>query len=66
MLIEEGFIENLDIEMFEKINKLIRSVINLMCNGKNFQTWYSVEKANQSTVCPDTYWNAIKKVIFTL
>lgn len=66
VLVEEWFIEGIDIEFFGKVNWLIKNIINLMCNGKNFQTRYSIEKATASTTCPETYWNAIKKVIFTL
>ena len=65
ILVDEWFVE-LDIEAVIKVNLLIKGIVNLMCNGKNFQTWYSVEKANASTFCPEMFWNGIKKVIFSL
>ena len=65
MLVEEWFID-IDMDMVRTVNKLVRDTIILMCNGKNFQNWYSIEKATMSTTCPDLYWQAIKKVIFTL
>lgn len=64
-LVEEWFIEGIDIEKFKEVNKSIWETINLMCFGKSFQNWYSVEKATRSTECPDVYWQAIKKVIFS-
>ena len=66
VLVEEWFIEWIDIERFMTVNELIKWVINIMCNGKNFHTWYSVEKAMMSTACSDLYWKAIKKVIYSL
>ena len=65
MLVDEWFLEWFDIEKFVNVNKSIRDTINLMCFGKQYQNWYSLEKANQWTVCTDVYWSAIKKVIFT-
>ena len=65
LLVEEWYVENIDIDMFVKVNELIKSVINIMCNGKNFHTWYSLEKANMSTACSEIFWNGIKKVIFS-
>lgn len=65
MLSEEGFVE-LDMDSIININGLVRDTINLMCNGKNFQSWYSLEKATHSTACPELFWLAIRKVIYTL
>ena len=65
MLVDEWFLEWFDIEKFVNVNKSIRDTINLMCFGKQYQNWYSLEKANQWTACTDVYWSAIKKVIFT-
>ena len=65
MLIEEWFVENVNLDMFIAVNNLIKEVINIMFNGKNYQTWYSIEKATWSTDCPELYWQAIKKVIFS-
>ena len=65
MLYDEWFLEWFDIDMFKDINNLVKEVCMLMCFWKRYQDWYSLESATQSTVCPDLYWNAIKKVIFT-
>ena len=65
MLYDEWFLEWFDIDMFKDINNLVKEVCMLMCFWKRYQDWYSLENATQSTACPDLYWNAIKKVIFT-
>ena len=65
MLYDEWFLEWFDIDMFKDINNLVKEVCMLMCFWKRYQDWYSLENATQSTVCPDLYWQAIKKVIFT-
>lgn len=65
MLVDEWFVE-LDIDMFLEVNNLIKDIINLMSNGKNYHSRYSMEKATASTECPDLLWSALKKVIFNL
>ena len=65
VLVEEWFIEDINIDLFIAVNNLIKANINVMCNWKQHLSWYSLERANQSTKCPDLYWQALKKVIFT-
>ena len=65
VLVQEWFMENFDLDLFEKVNYTIKESVNLMCNGKTFQNWYSIEKATQSTACTEWDWLAIKKVFFT-